>query len=173
MLPLLQDEVVAHGIVRHTIDIIDQVHKRLKINQPLGITADQHVYAIGNQVQWLHPDEYVDHKVLMMMDPLDIEINFLNLLGNSLETSGKTESLVKAKITSLGEAESFLRGSHPKRSRYGHQVTCASLSLLMNETYQQSLVKMIKIVGCPKRKGYRLSFCTDVWSWNQKLFFFL
>ena len=69
----------------------------------------------------------------MMMDPLHIEMNFLNLLGNLLESSGWTESLVKAKITSPAKAESLL--SHPKRSSYAHQVTCASL---MNETYQQS-----------------------------------
>ena len=69
----------------------------------------------------------------MMMDPLHIEMNFLNLLGNLLESSGWTESLVKAKINSPAKAESLL--SHPKRSRYAHQVTCASL---MNETYQQS-----------------------------------
>ena len=65
-------------------------------------------------------------------------MNFLNLLGNWLESSGWTESLVKAKITSPRKVESFLSDGHPKRSRYAHQVTCASLSLLMNKAYQQS-----------------------------------
>ena len=99
------------------------------------ITADQPVCAIGKQVQWLYPDEYGDHKVLMMMGPLHIEMNFLHILGTWLESSGWTESLVKAKITSSEKAESFLSGSHPKRSRYAHQLTCASISLLMNEAY--------------------------------------
>ena len=76
--------------------------------------------------------------MLMMMCPLHIEMNFLNLLGNWLESSGWTESLVKTKITSPGKAESFLSGSHPKSSKYAHQVTRASLSLLMNKAYQQS-----------------------------------
>ena len=101
-----------------------------------------------------------------MMGPLHIKMNFLNLLGNWLESSDWTKSLVKAKITSLRKAESFLSGDHPKRSRYAHQVTCASLSLLMNEAYQQSHIKNDQIIGCPKRKGYRLSFCTGVRSWN-------
>ena len=48
-------------------------------------TADQPVYATGKQVQWLYADEYSNHKVLMMMDPLHIKMNFLNLLGNLLE----------------------------------------------------------------------------------------
>ena len=50
------------------------------------ITAEQPVYAIGKQVQWLYPDEYSDDKVFMMMNPLYIKVNFLNLLGNLLET---------------------------------------------------------------------------------------
>ena len=59
-------------------------------------------------------------------------MNFLNLLGNWLESCGWAKSLVKAKIATLRKAESFQSGSHPKPSRYAHQVTCASLSLLMN-----------------------------------------
>ena len=62
MLPLLQDEVATHGMVRHTMDIIDLLHKKLKLDQPLVTTADQPVYAIRKQVQWLYPDEYGDHK---------------------------------------------------------------------------------------------------------------
>ena len=53
MLPLLQDDMV-----RHTTYIIDQVHKKLKLDQPLVITADQPVYAIGKQVQCLKRKGY-------------------------------------------------------------------------------------------------------------------
>ena len=61
MLPFLQDEVATYGMVRHTMDITDQVHKKLKLDQLLVITANQPVYAIGKQVQWLYPDEHGDH----------------------------------------------------------------------------------------------------------------
>ena len=82
MLPLLQDEVATHDKVRHNMYIIEQVHQKLKLEQPLVITADEAIYAIGKQVQWLDPDEYCHHKVLLMMGPLHIKMNFLNLLGN-------------------------------------------------------------------------------------------
>ena len=72
MLLLLQNEVATHAMVRHTMDIIDKVHKKLKLDQPLVITVDQLIYAIGKQVHWLYLDEYGDHKVLMMMGPLHI-----------------------------------------------------------------------------------------------------
>ena len=158
MLPLLQDKVATHGMVRHTMDVIDQVHKKLKLDQPLVITADQPVYVIGKQIQWLYPDEYGDQKVLLMMGPLHIEISFFNLLGNWLESNGWIESLVKAKITSPGEAGSCLSGSHPKCSRFVH---LASFCLLMNHSKNDQSSWMTE-----KKKGYRLSFCTGVRSWN-------
>ena len=74
----------------------------------------------------------------MMMGLLQIEMNFLNLLGNWMKSSGWTESLVKAKIVPPVKTESFLSDSHPKCARYAHQVTCASLSLITKEAYQQS-----------------------------------
>ena len=80
MLPLLQDEVATHGMARHTMDIIEHVHKKLELDQPLVITADQPVYTIGKEVQWLYPDEYGDHKVLMMMDHFISKLIFLTYL---------------------------------------------------------------------------------------------
>ena len=138
MLPLLQDEIATHAMVRHTMDIIKEVHRTLHLNQPLVITADQPVYALGKKVQWLYPDMYGEDKVLMMMGPLHIEMAFLSLIGDWLESSGWVEALVKSSISTSGKADSFLKGNHPKRSRYAHQVTCASLSLLMNEAFQNS-----------------------------------
>ena len=101
-----------------------------------------------------------------MMGPLHIEINFLNLLGNWLESSSWSESLVKVKITSLGKAESFLSGSRSKCSRYAHQVTCASLSLLMNQAYQQSHSKNDQNSWTSEKKRLSPQFCTGVLSWN-------
>ena len=101
-----------------------------------------------------------------MMGPVNIEMHFLNLLDNWLESSGWTESLIKAKITSPGKAESFLSGNHPKRSKYEHQVTCAAISLLTNEAYQQSHSKNGQNIWMSEKKGCRISFSAGVRSWN-------
>ena len=138
MFPLLQDEIATHAMVRHTMNIIKEVQRNLELDQPLVITADQPVYALGKKVQWLYPDKYGEDKVLMMIGPLHIEMALLSLIGDWLESSGWVETLVKSSISTLAKASSFLKGSHPKRSRYAHQVTCASLSLLMNEAYENS-----------------------------------
>ena len=63
MLPLLQDEVASHAMVRHTMDIIDKIHNSLYLNQPLIITADKPVYALSKQFPWLYPDVYGEKKI--------------------------------------------------------------------------------------------------------------
>ena len=50
MLPLLQDEIATHAM-----DIIKEVQRNLNLDQPLVVTADQPVYALGKKVQWLYP----------------------------------------------------------------------------------------------------------------------
>ena len=49
MLPLLQVEVVTYGMVRHTMDIIDKVHKKLKLDQPLITSGFVLVYRHGTR----------------------------------------------------------------------------------------------------------------------------
>ena len=88
IIPLLQDEIATHGMVRHIMDIIKEVHRALHPNQLPVITADQPVYALGKKVQWLYPDIYGEDKGLMMMDPLPIEMAFLSLIGDWLESTG-------------------------------------------------------------------------------------
>ena len=58
MLPLLQDEIATHAMVRHTMDIIKEVHRKFEPSQPLVVTADQPVYALGKKLQWLYPDKH-------------------------------------------------------------------------------------------------------------------
>ena len=72
------------------------------------------------------------------MGPLQIKMTLSNLIGDQLENSGWVEILVKANIGTSGIAKSFLKSSQPKCLRYAYQVTCAELSMLMNEAYQKT-----------------------------------
>ena len=49
-----------------------------------------------------------------MMGPLQIETALLNAIGEWLEGSGWLGVFNKAKISTLGRADSFLSGSHVK-----------------------------------------------------------
>ena len=55
-----------------------------------------------------------------MMGPLHIEMALLNAIGDRLEGSGWPGLFDKAKISTPGRVDSFLSGSHVKRSRYAH-----------------------------------------------------
>eukprot|EP00112_Aurelia_sp_Birch-Aquarium-sp1_P023888 Seg731.3 transcript_id=Seg731.3/GoldUCD/mRNA.D3Y31 product="hypothetical protein" protein_id=Seg731.3/GoldUCD/D3Y31 len=135
LLPLLKDSVNSTSMVRHTMDIIKQILLLINPKQAAVITADQPVYTLGKQIQWMYPDLYGEDKLLMMMGGLHIEMAFLDAIGDWLEGSGWVEVLVKAEVNTPGRAESFLSGKQVKRSRYAHQVSCAGLHLLLQDAF--------------------------------------
>ena len=131
LLPLLQDEIATHAMVRHTMDIIKEVQRNLNLDQPLVVTADQPVYALGKKVQWLYPDKHGEDNSVNDGSSSHRD-GIVKLIGDWLESSGWVETLVKANISTSVKV-SFLKGNHPKRSRYAHQVTCASLEISNDE----------------------------------------
>ena len=120
------------------MDIIKSILLGLNSNQAPVITADQPVYALGKQAQWMYPEIYWEDNLLMMLGTLLIGMAFLDAIGDWLEGSGVTEILVKAQINSPGRAESFLSGRQVKRARYTHQVSCAGLYLLLQMVHLRS-----------------------------------
>ena len=108
LLPLLHESINSTAMVRHTIDIIKQILLKINPNQCPVITADQPVYTLGKQIQWLYPDQYGEDKLVMMMGALHIEMAFLNAIGDWLEGSGCADILVKAEISANPKAQTFL-----------------------------------------------------------------
>ena len=99
-----------------TYAFVERVNQfTLNPQQPPAFTADQQVYAIVKQVQWLLPDEYSD--VVVMMGPLHIEMTFLDAIGDWLEGSGWVTIFKRRRMTTVGCIDSFLSGLKIKRSR--------------------------------------------------------
>ena len=109
-------------------------------------------------MQWLYPNEYGEDKILMLMGPLHIEMAFLNAIGNWLESSGWVDIIIKSEINTPGRADALLKGNHPKRSRYAHQVSCAALSLLLRESYENSEVTQNIEEWVSERKSKSVQF---------------
>ena len=63
----------------------------------------------------------------MMIGPLNIDMAFLDAVGNWLDGSGWTYIFERAKITITGRIKSYLSGSKVKQTKYAHQVSLASL----------------------------------------------
>lgn len=59
------------------------------------------------------------------------------MLGDWLEESGWTSALVQADIAGTGTADSFIKVSHVTKTRYAHQVTAASLRVLLERAYNE------------------------------------
>ena len=61
------------------------------------------------------------------------------MIGSWRNGSGWVEIVEESGVSMFGKAESFLKDSHMKRSRYAHQVTACSLYHLLTEAYTESL----------------------------------
>ena len=64
--------------VRHCGKTIVKLTEKFNPGQVPVLTADQPVYALGKQVQWLYPNEFGN--IIWMMGPLHIEM-FVNIIG--------------------------------------------------------------------------------------------
>ena len=138
LLPLLPDAVHTPAMVRHCTQLFKEITEKLNPGQQPVITADQPVYALGKQVQWMFPAEFID--IVWMMGPLHIEMAFLNVLGDWLSGSGWCIIFEKSNVSTAGKIESFLKGNHVKRSRYAHQLSLASLVKLAKIAFDKQTV---------------------------------
>ena len=71
----------------------------------------------------------------VFLDPLHSEMLIEKLLGDWLQDSGWTAICIDAEVTSPGRAEALLKGTHVTRTRYAHEGTALSLSILRREAY--------------------------------------
>ena len=137
LLPLLKESITSTATVAHTMKIVKLILQHVNPGQIPVMTADQPVYAISKQVQWLYPELYGEGKLLMMMGALHIEMCLLSTIGDWLDGSGWVELLVKSNISTPGRIESMIQGKQVKRCRY-IQVTCAALYLQLGDVYKCS-----------------------------------
>lgn len=135
LLPLLRDEVQTPAMVKHLMEIVKEITVKINVNQAPVITADQPVYALAKNLQWKFPHLYGENEIVVMMGGLHIEMAIQNTIGKWLVGSGWTEIMTIAGVATAGRCESFLHGSHVKRTRYAHEVTLAALHILRKEAF--------------------------------------
>ena len=99
------------------------------------ITLDQPLYAIAKAIQWDPTTEFNEDNYFVFLGPLHSEMLIEKLLGDWVRDSGWVEMLVDADVTSPGRADALVKGAHVTRTRYAHQVTVLSLSILRKDAY--------------------------------------
>ena len=137
LLPLFYEDAKSVAMIRHGIDIVKNAVDNLNPGQVPVITADQPLYTLCKQIQWTWPGQYGEDHFIVMLGGLHIEMNALKLLGDLLDSSGWTGALAQANIASSGIADSYLKVSHVTRTRHAHQVTAASLHILLQKAYTE------------------------------------
>jgi hypothetical protein len=137
LLPLFYEPAHSHAMIRHSMDVVRVAIEKLNPNQVPIITLDQPLYAIAKEIQWAWPETHGESKFIVLFGGLHIEMAALKVLGDLLDGSGWTETLVQAGIASSGTADSFLKAAHVTRTRRAHQVTASSLHLLMKKAYSE------------------------------------
>ena len=137
LLPFITEPLTAPATVRHSANMVKAITENVNPGQPIVITADQPVYALRKQLQWIFPDEFRDF--VWMLGPLYTEQNFIKEIGDWLEGSGWTKIYKYSSNSTPGKADSFLSCAGVpgiKKSRCAHQVSLAAFATLANEAFQ-------------------------------------
>ena len=126
--------------MRHAANMAKAITENVNPGQPVVITADQPVYALGKKLQWIFQDEFRDF--VWMLGPLHIEQNFIKAIGDWLEGSGWTKICEYSSNTLPGKADNFLSCAGVKESRgLGMHIRCHwfHLSLLLMKFFTHNL----------------------------------
>ena len=62
------------------------------------VTFDQHLFALAKQIQWKWPEDYGEHKGVVMFGGLYIKMTALKTLENWLHGNGWVQALVQAEM---------------------------------------------------------------------------
>ena len=124
-------------MILHAMNVIKQATDHVNHGQVPVITMDQPLYSIAKGIQWTWSESHGESKFVVMLGGLHTEMNVLKLLGDWLQGSGWTSALVHTEVTTQGRADGIFRTSHVTRTRYAHQVTAASLHILLQSAYVQ------------------------------------
>ena len=135
LLPLFPDDSKSAAMIRHSMDVVQRAVDFLNPGQVPVLTVDQPLFAIAKRIQWQWPGTYGEDKIVVLLGGLHIEMAALATLGDLLDGSGWTNAITQAEVAAAGMADSFLKATHVKRTRYAHQVTCSALSNLLHQSY--------------------------------------
>ena len=137
LLPLFIDNAHSVAMIKHSMTMVQAAVQHLNPGQVPVITADQPLFALAKQIQWTWPSTLGENHFVVMFGGLHtcIEMAILKVLGDWLDGSGWIGALVQANIASSGTADSFIKVNHVTKTRHAHQVTAASINILLHRAY--------------------------------------
>ena len=137
LLRMFTENAHSLAMIAHAINVISAAVKHLNPSQIPVVAVDQPLFALAKQIQWKIGSAYDESHLVIMLGGLHIEMAAFKALGKWVLGSGWPEAVTNATVASPGVANSFLTASHITRTRRAHQVTAASLHLLMKKAYEE------------------------------------
>jgi hypothetical protein len=128
------------AIIAHSMRVIKASIQYINPTQTPVIALGQPLFALAKEIQWKLP-EFSEQNIVVMMERLHIEMASFKMLGKWMSVSGWSDIMCNAGVTTQGVAESFLSASHVTRTQRAHQVTAASLHILMGKAYNDYKAK--------------------------------
>ena len=136
LLPLFHEKADSPAMIKHAMDILQNVTSFLNPGQIPVMACDCPIFAKAKYIQWTWPATHGEDKFVVMFGDLHLEMGMWTTLGDYLACSGWTAALTEAGIVTAGKADSFLKASHLTRTRRMHQLTCVALEKLQKEAFQ-------------------------------------
>ncbi|MES9882849.1 MAG: hypothetical protein ABW185_18430 [Sedimenticola sp.] len=136
LLPLFPDDSKSIAMIRHSMDVVRDAVTILNPGQIPVIACDQPLFKLAKQIQWMWPETHGEDAFVVMLGGLHIKMTLLKALGDLLDGSGWTSTLVQANVATSGTADSFLKAAHIKRTARAHQLTACALFKLQHESYK-------------------------------------
>ena len=133
LLPLFQEDAATIAMVRHSLDVINEVTELVHPGQAPVVAMDQPLFTIAKNIQWTWTSVHGELKFVIKFGGMHIESAALETVGNRLESSGWTGELVQACVPTSGKADTFLKAAHITRTRRAHQKTGAQFSRKANQ----------------------------------------
>ncbi|KAK3920030.1 Chromosome-associated kinesin KIF4 [Frankliniella fusca] len=88
LLPLFTEHAQSAAMMKHTMDVVAKAVKSVNEDQIPVVVGDQPLYALMKQLQYTFPDTHEEHKFVIMMGGLHIEMAALRVVGDWLDGSG-------------------------------------------------------------------------------------
>ena len=136
LLPLFHEKADSPAMIKHAMDILQNVTSFLNPGQIPVMACDCPIFAKAKYIQWTWPATHGEDRFVVMFGGLHLEMGMWTTLGDYLACSGWTAALTEAGIVTAGKADSFLKTSHLTRTHRMHQLTCVALEKLQKEAFQ-------------------------------------
>lgn len=137
LLPLFYEDSASVSMMCHGFNVCRKITNMVNTGQTPVMCVDEPLFRVAKIIQWNWPHLWGENHLVLLMGPFHIEQAFLKLVGHVMEGCGWVSVMVSAGLATETSAVSLMNVHHLKKSRTAHEVTAATLFILLKEAYEE------------------------------------